>query len=194
MDTFEKECFAAITSKDAMTLCKLFAFDAKRKPNARQIRRNSINNGKNQNNHNLLFDGSIAAEEALIWRESIIQPRFHLSLDDPNAAIAIQSQILHGLHRLIPGMDRWILPFLWSQNEQLWKLCLTSKAGESYCEEAARIVNKSFVLCINDRSVVEERSRRWGVLRLVALLFRIYFGVRQMFIDLSLIDGPIEPL
>lgn len=43
-------------------------------------------------------------------------------------------------------------------------------------EEAARIINRMFTLCLSDRAALEE-SRKWGIYYMTNLLFRIYFKV-----------------
>lgn len=43
-------------------------------------------------------------------------------------------------------------------------------------EEAARIINRMFTLCLSDRAALEE-SRKWGIYNMTNLLFKIYFKV-----------------
>jgi hypothetical protein len=50
-------------------------------------------------------------------------------------------------------------------------------------EEAARIVNRMFTLCLSDRAAIEE-SRKWGIYNMTNLLFKIYFKVNVFHPDL----------
>ncbi|GAB1216411.1 COP9 signalosome (CSN) subunit [Aspergillus terreus] len=43
-------------------------------------------------------------------------------------------------------------------------------------EEAARVMNRMFTLCLTDRAPIEE-SRKWGVYNMTNLLFKTYFKV-----------------
>ncbi|KAK4959676.1 COP9 signalosome (CSN) subunit [Elasticomyces elasticus] len=48
--------------------------------------------------------------------------------------------------------------------------------GQERLEEAARMINTMFSLCINDRAPIEE-SRKWGVYYMTNLLFKTFFKV-----------------
>ncbi|KAJ5807757.1 hypothetical protein N7474_009026, partial [Penicillium riverlandense] len=46
-------------------------------------------------------------------------------------------------------------------------------------EEAARIINRMFTLCLNDRAAIEE-SRKWGIYNITNLLFKTYFKLNSV--------------
>ncbi|KAK5007667.1 hypothetical protein LTR28_004992 [Elasticomyces elasticus] len=51
--------------------------------------------------------------------------------------------------------------------------------GQERLEEAARMINTMFSLCINDRAPIEE-SRKWGVYYMTNLLFKTFFKLNQL--------------
>ncbi|KAJ5084800.1 PCI/PINT associated module [Penicillium alfredii] len=46
-------------------------------------------------------------------------------------------------------------------------------------EEAARIINRMFTLCLSDRAPIEE-SRKWGIYNTTNLLFKTYFKINSV--------------
>ncbi|CAG8108528.1 unnamed protein product [Penicillium salamii] len=46
-------------------------------------------------------------------------------------------------------------------------------------EEAARVINRMFTLCLSDRAAIEE-SRKWGIYNMTNLLFKIYFKINSV--------------
>lgn len=50
-------------------------------------------------------------------------------------------------------------------------------------EEAARVINRMFTLCLSDRAAIEE-SRKWGIYNMTNLLFKIYFKVSSIHVVL----------
>ncbi|EPS27972.1 hypothetical protein PDE_02917 [Penicillium oxalicum 114-2] len=46
-------------------------------------------------------------------------------------------------------------------------------------EEAARIINRMFTLCLSDRAPIEE-SRKWGIYETTNLLFKTYFKINSV--------------
>ncbi|KAJ5142690.1 uncharacterized protein N7515_001477 [Penicillium bovifimosum] len=46
-------------------------------------------------------------------------------------------------------------------------------------EEAARVINRMFTLCLNDRAPIEE-SRKWGIYDMTNLLFKTYFKINSV--------------
>ena len=81
--------------------------------------------------------------------------------------------------RVFQNAERWMLPVLYGLCQELW-LAAKDDASEHAMEEAARLVNKAFTLCINDRNPEPEASRKWGTFRVAGLLFRIYFALDQL--------------
>lgn len=52
-------------------------------------------------------------------------------------------------------------------------------------EEAARVINRMFTLCLSDRAPIEE-SRKWGIYNMTNLMFKTYFKVREHHLLISL--------
>ncbi|CAG7941240.1 unnamed protein product [Penicillium nalgiovense] len=46
-------------------------------------------------------------------------------------------------------------------------------------EEAARVINRMFTLCLSDRAPLEE-SRKWGIYNMTNLLFKTYFKINSV--------------
>ncbi len=83
--------------------------------------------------------------------------------------------------RLVQSTDRWILPVLHQLLDQLWQFSKQDDSnGDARMEEAARLVNKAFVLCITDRNANIGQSRKWGTYKVAGLLLRIYFAIGQL--------------
>ncbi|KAL4785344.1 hypothetical protein BJX76DRAFT_184345 [Aspergillus varians] len=53
-------------------------------------------------------------------------------------------------------------------------------------EEAARVLNRMFTLCLNDRAAKEE-SRKWGVYYMTNLLFKTYFKINAVGLSKNLL-------
>jgi hypothetical protein len=54
-----------------------------------------------------------------------------------------------------------------------------SSQPQPHLEATARQLNKAFTACVADRNADIELSRKWATYRIVAILFRTYFKVRQ---------------
>ena len=78
------------------------------------------------------------------------------------------------------------LPLLYKLSGECWKLATFSGSSEAQ-EQAARVINRSFIACITERS---NYSRKWGTYRIAALLLRIYFHLGQ----LNLVQNVIKAL
>ena len=68
------------------------------------------------------------------------------------------------------------LPLLYKLSRECWQLANFSGSSEAQ-EQAARVINRSFIACITERS---NYSRKWGTYRIAALLLRIYFHLGQL--------------
>ncbi|EAU35546.1 COP9 signalosome complex subunit 12 [Aspergillus terreus NIH2624] len=53
-------------------------------------------------------------------------------------------------------------------------------------EEAARVMNRMFTLCLTDRAPIEE-SRKWGVYNMTNLLFKTYFKLNSVGLSKNLL-------
>jgi hypothetical protein len=57
---------------------------------------------------------------------------------------------------------------------------VSSTAQNQKLEEAARVFNRIFALCLGDRNPDMSESRKWGVYCIANLQFKTYFKVRNM--------------
>ncbi|PKY04406.1 COP9 signalosome complex subunit 12 [Aspergillus campestris IBT 28561] len=53
-------------------------------------------------------------------------------------------------------------------------------------EEAARVINRMFTLCLSDRAPIDE-SRKWGIYNTINLLFKTYFKLNSVGLSKSLL-------
>ncbi|KAL4798105.1 hypothetical protein BDV19DRAFT_357883 [Aspergillus venezuelensis] len=63
---------------------------------------------------------------------------------------------------------------------------LTDFGKNAKTEEAARVLNRMFTLCLNDRAPKEE-SRKWGVYYMTNLLFKTYFKINAVGLSKNLL-------
>lgn len=108
-----------------------------------------------------------------------------LRQDIDNAWIAINS-LLNTFFRLISTLtdSRWVCPslvLLLSQHRSLSIAAdlLHSDTRNAKTEECARQLSKAFSVCVGDRNVSVEHSRKWATYEVVCLLFRTYFRVSK---------------
>ncbi len=71
------------------------------------------------------------------------------------------------------------LTILYTIGGDCWKLASLSGSSEAQ-EQAARSINKLFIACITERSVLTPQSRKWGTYKTAALLLRVYFHLGQL--------------
>lgn len=55
-------------------------------------------------------------------------------------------------------------------------------------EDAARIINRMFTLCLSDRAPIEE-SRKWGVYNMTNLLFKTYFRLNSVGLSRNVLNA-----
>jgi len=53
-----------------------------------------------------------------------------------------------------------------------------AEQNQEKLEDAARVINRGFTICIADRAPIEE-SRKWGTYYMTNLLFKMYFKVSE---------------
>ncbi|KAI5843883.1 hypothetical protein DFP73DRAFT_527139 [Morchella snyderi] len=75
----------------------------------------------------------------------------------------------------------WTLPVMYTACKYLRTIAMKAdEEGKTGClEDAARIVNRAFTVCISDRAPLEE-SRKWGTYYIVNLLFKTYFKLNAI--------------
>ena len=109
-----------------------------------------------------------------------------LALQDLNLVEAYnqQTQVVVNFHRAFQNHGSWSLPVLFVTNRNLRDLAIRADYSlrsrnekPNKLEDSARILNRSFTLCITDRNPLEQ-SRKLGTLYIINLLFKAYFKVR----------------
>lgn len=93
------------------------------------------------------------------------------------AAIAEQTALIGAVLRVFSSAA--MLPVLYCASGDGWRLARHSGSVELQ-EEAARVTNRCFTACINERTALSAQSRRWGAYRTASLLLRIYFSLGQL--------------
>ncbi|KAK9480281.1 hypothetical protein V1514DRAFT_325972 [Lipomyces japonicus] len=103
------------------------------------------------------------------------------------------------INRTAEKQDKWILPSLYSVITELKRIALqadehvnqSSIAGANdhanKLEEAARTVNRSLTVCLNDRNQKLVDSRKWAVYFVIGVLFKIYFKLGTISLATSVI-------
>lgn len=71
------------------------------------------------------------------------------------------------------------LSLLYRISEDCWKLAMLSGSSDSQ-EQAARAINRSFIACITERSILSPQSRKWGTYKIASLLLKVYFHLDQL--------------
>ena len=110
------------------------------------------------------------------------------------SAYMAQNALLVAINRAADKTDNWILPVMFLVAKELRQLSImadiqgkkssgsalkVSKTTSANLEEATRSINRSFTLCLNDRNISSEQSRKWGVYFFVGELFKIYFKLNK---------------
>lgn len=118
------------------------------------------------------------AENSRLWQDLVshyLRALMRMHAGQPEDAFAELTAALQLLHRICTSCSRWILPLLHTLNDSIWLLSLSTNRAE----EGARLINKSLTVCLTDRAPLTE-SRKWGVYRCAARLFRAYFYLGQL--------------
>ena len=106
-----------------------------------------------------------------------------LSYENVVAACAATASALQAMVKSLTAESRQELPILKRLALNLLHLSMTAdrlaKASATHSaqrEEGARQISKAFTACITDRASIEN-SKKWGVLNLANILFRLYFDL-----------------
>ncbi|KAG0301635.1 COP9 signalosome (CSN) subunit [Dissophora globulifera] len=101
------------------------------------------------------------------------------------AAYTEQSAAIPLFLREFQTLTNWPLETLYILNGDLRRVAVLADSqlvarGEkpSKLEDCARTINKSFTVCITDRSPLQF-SRKWGTYNIVGILFRTYFKLKS---------------
>ncbi|KAF8929120.1 hypothetical protein EDD21DRAFT_379224 [Dissophora ornata] len=105
--------------------------------------------------------------------------------EDYVTAYTEQSLVVSTFLKEFQTLTNWPLETLYIVNGDLRRIAVQAdnqlqSRGEkpSKLEDCARSINKSFTVCITDRSSLS-LSRKWGTYNIIGILFRTYFKLRS---------------
>lgn len=98
-----------------------------------------------------------------------------------HAAVMVQN-IIKGFNT----WEAWALPVLFGACRDIRILAIRADAHAAtigspaeHLEDAARLINKAFTICLTDRAPMES-SRKWGTYCIIGVLFRTYFALNKL--------------
>jgi hypothetical protein len=96
------------------------------------------------------------------------------------------SAMIQAIIRGFNEWEAWQLPILFGACRDVRVLamradawCKNHQQKEVHLEEAARLINKAFTICINDRAPMAQ-SRKWGTYAVLGILFKTYFKLNNL--------------
>ncbi|KAK9314158.1 hypothetical protein V1524DRAFT_162819 [Lipomyces starkeyi] len=125
----------------------------------------------------------------------------HVALDIM-AAYREQNSLTQLLNRIAERTDKWILPVVYTVTQELRIIAMeadhyiedrmsgssaSNSAKPNKLEEAARTINRTLTVCLNDRNSSMPNSRKWGVYFIISLLFKIYFKLGTISLATSVV-------
>lgn len=106
-----------------------------------------------------------------------------MAQQDMETAWTAINALLNAFFRLIATLtnSRWTCPtlvMLLGQHRSL-SVAVDSRSASKHVktEESARQLSKAFSICVGDRNLDPQQSRKWATYEVVCLLFRTYFRV-----------------
>lgn len=135
-------------------------------------------------------DAEIRQTVQKAWTDTVIEFwRTAHYLKDPEDAVDAFLHCAAMVQAIVKGFTHWaawVLPVLFTACRDIRvlamradKLCLARQEKAEHLEEAARIINKAFTICITDRAPMES-SRKWGTYCIIGILFRTYFRLNKL--------------
>ncbi|KAK9374452.1 uncharacterized protein V1513DRAFT_458803 [Lipomyces chichibuensis] len=118
------------------------------------------------------------------------------------AAYREQNALTQLLNRIAERTDNWILPVVYTVTQELRIIAMeadhyteasmlgssaSNSAKPNKLEEAARTINRTLTVCLNDRNSSMPNSRKWGVYFIISLLFKIYFKLGTISLATSVV-------
>ncbi|KAG5518772.1 hypothetical protein PMAC_002743 [Pneumocystis sp. 'macacae'] len=129
----------------------------------------------------VLFDPLWVDVVSCFWKTSVALENKRDMVEATDKQLALVQAVLKGLLT----WEAWVLPVLFAVCRDLEiiafkaDLFLRSKNEKAEkSEEAARMINKAFTICITDRAPIE-MSRKWGTYYIIGILFKIYFKINK---------------
>ncbi|KTW32282.1 uncharacterized protein T551_00373 [Pneumocystis jirovecii RU7] len=126
----------------------------------------------------ILFDPLWVDVVSCFWKTS-------LALENKRDIVEATNEQSAAVLKGLLTWEAWVLPVLFAVCRDLEFLAFRAdlflrskneKAEKS--EEAARMINKAFTICITDRAPIE-MSRKWGTYYIIGVLFKIYFKINK---------------
>ncbi|KAG4305459.1 hypothetical protein PORY_001015 [Pneumocystis oryctolagi] len=131
--------------------------------------------------HRILLDPLWIDVVSCFWRTSIALGSKQDIVEATNEQLVFVQSVLKGLLT----WEAWVLPVLFAVCRDLEILACRAdsflrlrKEKAEKSEEAARLINKAFTVCITDRAPIE-MSRKWGTYYIIGILFKIYFKINK---------------
>ncbi|KAK9449166.1 uncharacterized protein V1518DRAFT_417313 [Limtongia smithiae] len=174
---------AAVGTQDTAALCDLLAINA---PSSVRLV-TSLSGGLDDNTIHTtaarVFQDKAWANASIVALTAAYET--HVT-HDLLAAYKAQHEFTTLLSRIAEKNDRWIVDVLARAATDLRAAAMRTK-DSTKLEEAARTINRALTVCLNDRSTVVARSRKWGVYFFVGLLFKIYFSLGTISLATSVV-------
>lgn len=181
---------SAVQSRESLKLeCLLSLTDAKRNPSLHRLCSagilNSSNLGQQTKDASQIRRGVPSS-----WIETVIEfwsaAHYLKSPADAVEAFAHAAAMLQAIIKEFTAWEAWVLPVLFSACRDCRvlairadELCRSEDKAAENLEEAARLINKAFTICITDRAP-ENATRKWGTYNVIGTLFRVYFRLNKL--------------
>ncbi|KAG4301897.1 hypothetical protein PCANB_002153 [Pneumocystis canis] len=145
----------------------------------------------NQEISRFLTDPLWADVICCFWKTSLALGNKKNIVEATNEQLTLVQSVLKGLLT----WEAWVLPVLFAVCRDLEMLASKAdsflrlkneKAEKS--EEAARMINKAFTICITDRAPIE-LSRKWGTYYIIGILFKIYFKINKFSLSKNVLSA-----
>ncbi|VDB97135.1 unnamed protein product [Peniophora sp. CBMAI 1063] len=111
---------------------------------------------------------------------------YHHSRDQFGEAYKEQAALVNAFYNFFQKSDGWSLPTLLAILRDLRVLAYEADirnqddSSEPRMEDASRVIQRAFTLCLQDRDSPYENSRKWGVYGVVGLILKSYFRIRKI--------------
>lgn len=193
MPNFAEELDSAIAREDGLKVAKLISIT-----HSDPVEHSNLTNGA-------MVDKDIRKKfRDVLWGEiAVAHWRVTIQVvqkQDLLEAYSAQNMLLITTNRAAERTDNWILPVLCTIAKELRQLAILADDSSgrlksknksaaaadddggsdgTKLEEAARTINRTFTLCLNDRNLEMEVNKKWGVYFFVGELIKIYFKLNK---------------
>ncbi|VDB95834.1 unnamed protein product [Peniophora sp. CBMAI 1063] len=118
---------------------------------------------------------------------------YHHSRDQFGEAYREQAALVNAFYNFFQKSDGWSLPTLLAILRDLRVLAYEADirnqgdSSEPRMEDASRVIQRAFNLCLQDRDSPYENSRKWGVYGVVGLILKSYFRIRKISLSVPIL-------